>query len=111
MAVRLLYLIFRQLVVWLGVLARSSRSKNMEILVLRHEVLRRQVRRPPLSWAEPRRRHRPTWSPSGVSRGYSHPDQGVPVEVVAAGAVPAHELVGAISHAICHRSDSFDLSF
>jgi hypothetical protein len=32
MAVRLLYLIFRQLVAWLGLLARSSRSKNAEIL-------------------------------------------------------------------------------
>ena len=54
MALRLLYLIFRQLLAWLGLLARSSRSKNVEILVLRHEVsvLRRQVRRPRLSWAD-----------------------------------------------------------
>ncbi|MDQ4032405.1 MAG: hypothetical protein M3332_09105 [Actinomycetota bacterium] len=54
MALRLLYLIFRQLVAWLGLLARSSRSKNAEILVLRHEVavLRRQVSRPRLSWAD-----------------------------------------------------------
>jgi putative transposase len=53
-AVRLLYLTFRQLVAWLGLLARSSRSKNVEILVLRHEVavLRRLVRRPNLSWAD-----------------------------------------------------------
>jgi putative transposase len=53
-AVRLLYLIFRQLVAWVGLLARSSRSKDVEILVLRHEVavLRRQVRRPRLSWAD-----------------------------------------------------------
>jgi hypothetical protein len=46
--VRLLYLIFRQLAAWLGLLARSSSSKNAEILVLRHEVavLPRQVSRP-----------------------------------------------------------------
>ena len=54
MAVQLLYLIFRQLVAWLGLLARSSRSKNVEILVLGYEVtvLRRQIRRPQLSWAD-----------------------------------------------------------
>jgi len=34
---RLLYLVFWQLMAWLGLLARSSRSKNAEILVLRHE--------------------------------------------------------------------------
>jgi putative transposase len=53
-ALRLLYLIFRQLIAWLGLLARSSRSKNAEILVLRHEVavLRRQVSRLRLSWAD-----------------------------------------------------------
>lgn len=45
--VRLLYLIFRQLMTRLGLLARSSSSTRAEILVLRHEVavLRRQVSR------------------------------------------------------------------
>jgi putative transposase len=53
-AVRLLYLILRQVMAWFALLARSSRSKNAEILVLRHEVavLRRQVHRPRLSWAD-----------------------------------------------------------
>jgi putative transposase len=53
-AVRLLYLIFGQVMAWFGLPARSSRSKNAEILVLRHEVavLLRQVSQPRLSWAD-----------------------------------------------------------
>ena len=49
-----LYLIFRHVLAWLGLLARSTQSKNTEILVLRHEVavLRRQVPRLRLSWAD-----------------------------------------------------------
>jgi putative transposase len=42
---RLLYLITLRLFGWLGLLARSAAAKNVEILILRHEiaVLRRQV--------------------------------------------------------------------
>ena len=32
-AVRLLYLIFRQVLAWLGLLARSAQSKNAELLL------------------------------------------------------------------------------
>ena len=39
---------------WLALLARSHTSKDVEILVLRHEiaVLRRQVTRPKPHWAD-----------------------------------------------------------
>ncbi|WP_409463221.1 helix-turn-helix domain-containing protein [Amycolatopsis sp. GA6-003] len=54
MSLRLLYLIFLRLVGLLVLLGRSSASKNIELLVLRHEVavLRRGNPKPRLDWAD-----------------------------------------------------------
>jgi putative transposase len=54
MSVRPLYLIISRVFGWLVLLGRSQASKDMEILVLRHEVmvLRRQVARPRPDWAD-----------------------------------------------------------
>ena len=37
-SLRLLYLIFGQLLSWLALLGRTTSSKDIELLVLRHEV-------------------------------------------------------------------------
>ena len=54
MALRLHYLIFLRLVGLLVLLGRSSASKDVELMVLRHEVavLRRVNPKPRLDWAD-----------------------------------------------------------
>jgi putative transposase len=53
-SLRLLYLIFIRLLGWLTLLARASSTKDIELLVLRHEVavLRRTNPKPRLDWAD-----------------------------------------------------------
>ncbi len=54
MLIRVLYLLMVRVLGWLTLLARSGTSKDVEILVLRHEValLRRQVACPEPDWAD-----------------------------------------------------------
>jgi putative transposase len=53
-SLRLLYLIFGQLLSWQTRLGRTTPSKNIELLVLRHEVavLGRANPKPRLDWAD-----------------------------------------------------------
>ena len=54
MALRLAYLMLARVLCWLALLARTDAAKDVEILVLRHEVavLRRHNPRPRLSWVD-----------------------------------------------------------
>ena len=54
MALRLAYLILIRVLSWLALLARSDAAKDVEILVLRHEVtvLRRRHPHPRLTWPD-----------------------------------------------------------
>ena len=54
MSLRLLYLIFRQVLGLVLLMGRTSAAKDIELLVLRHEVaiLRRTNPRPRMDWAE-----------------------------------------------------------
>ena len=56
MAFRLTYLALARVLSWLVLLARSDAAKDVEILVLRHEVavLRRGNPRPTLTWVDTR---------------------------------------------------------
>ena len=54
MAFRLAYLLLARVLSWLALLSRSDAAKDVEILVLRHEVavLRRRNPRPTLTWLD-----------------------------------------------------------
>ena len=52
-SLRLVYLIFDRLLDWLTLLGRTSSAKDVELLVLRHEVVILRRTNPRLAWTGP----------------------------------------------------------
>jgi hypothetical protein len=90
---RLLYLISVTVFGWLRLLARTAAAKDLEILILRHEVtvLRRHVSRPRACWPDVSRRVSTTME--SVIRAVDGADVGhVPGALVGAATVPTRRL-------------------
>jgi putative transposase len=59
MPIRLLYLMFARICTWLVLLGRSTASKDIELLVLRHEVAVLRRTHPGRAWTGPTARSSP----------------------------------------------------
>jgi putative transposase len=120
-SLRLAYLIFDRLLDWLTLLGRTSSSKNIELLVLRHEVavLRRTNPRPRLNWADramfaalirrlpaPLRGHRLVtpatvlrWHRRLVTRKWTYPSRG--------GRPPLDEMIAALIQRLARENPTW----
>jgi hypothetical protein len=57
----MLYLMFVRLTAWMALLARSAASRDVELLVLRHEVSVLPRQNPARSWTGPTGQCSPPW--------------------------------------------------